>query len=220
MKTLDLPDVPRPRPDPALLAQALEALARPGRGAVSLPWLDAERLTGLQRSAARLRFRSARPEVGTSERRVRQDFEIAREVPPGGRLAGLARELEGDLAAALGALAEPPIAPPCFNDLVVQRYAVGSAGISAHRDNLRYRDLVVLLTLSGQARLLVCDDRSGSGAEPVDIAPGRLLLMRAPGFAGLEERPFHFLERVAARRYGIGLRHDRTLQAGAAAAGR
>jgi hypothetical protein len=34
--------------------------------------------------------------------------------------------------------------------------------------------------------------------------------MRAPGFAGSDERPFHQLQGVTARRYGLGLRHDRT----------
>lgn len=220
MKTLDLPSRGAPRPDPELLASALEALARPGRGAVSLPWLDNEALADLQRSAARLRFRPARPQVGEPERAVFQDFEICLEVPPRGRLQRFARDLERDLARALAGLAAPPIAPPRLDDVTVQRYRPGARGISAHRDHLRYRDLVVLLTLSGRARLYLCDDRSGSGAQPVDIAPGRLLLMRAPGFAGADERPFHFLEAVQTRRYGLGLRHDRTKQAEAGTAGR
>ena len=108
------------------------------------------------------------------------------------------------------------MAAPRLNDIAVQRYAAGSAGISPHRDHLRYRRLVVLLSLSGRARLFVCDDREGRGAEEVSIAPGRLLLMRAPGFAGSDARPFHFLSDVTAARYGLGLRHDRTKEPGAA----
>lgn len=214
MKTLDLPDTARPRPDAERLAAALDELARPGRGAVSLPWLEASALGPLRRAAARLRFRPARPEVGEAERRVRQDFEIALEAPPRGLLWRFAHALEAELAAALALLPAPPLAgalaPLSLNDIAVQRYAAGSKGISPHRDHLRYRGLVVLLSLSGSARLFLCDDRSGAGAEPVSIAPGRLLLMRAPGFAGSEERPFHFLADVTAPRYGLGLRHDRS----------
>lgn len=210
MKTLDLPETARPRPDAGRLAAAVEELARPGRGAVSLPWLDAAALEPLRRAAARLGYRPARPQVGEAERRVHQDFEIALEAPARGLLWRFAHALEAELAAALAALPEPPLAPLAFNDIAVQRYAAGSRGISPHRDHLRYRGLVVLLSLSGSARLFVCDDRGGAGAEPVSIAPGRLLLMRAPGFAGAEERPFHFLAEVSARRYGLGLRHDRT----------
>lgn len=216
MKTLDLPDRPTPQPDPGLLAEALAALARPGRAAVSLPWVGEERLAALRRAAARLRFRPARPQVGEAERTVFQDFEIAMEVPPRGLLQGFARALEADLAAALVQLPDPPLAAPRLNDMVVQRYAAGSRGISPHRDHLRYRELVVLLTLSGHARLFVCDDRSGGGAAEVGMAPGRLLLMRAPGFAGSQERPFHFLAEVSRQRYGLGLRHDRTKVAAAA----
>ncbi|SMF60657.1 hypothetical protein SAMN06265365_12150 [Tistlia consotensis] len=210
MKTLDLPERPEPRPDCGLLACALDELARPGRGAVSLPWLAPGRLERLRRAAARLPFRRARARVGEAERTVFQDFEITLDVPQDGLLRRFADELEADLAAALGRLERPPLAPPTLNDIAVQRYPAGSRGISPHRDHLRYRSLVVLLTLSGRARLFVCDDRAGSGAEEVSIAPGRLLLMRAPGFAGSDERPFHFLDGVSAPRYGIGLRHDRT----------
>lgn len=210
MKTLDLPARPGASPDAGFLAVALEALAQPGRGAVSLPWLDGGRLAALRRSASRLGFRPARPEVGEPGRSVFQDFEIALDVPSRGLLRGFVAELERDLAQALASLGAPPIAPPRLNDVVVQRYHAGSRGISPHRDHLRYRDLVVLLTLSGRARLFLCDDRTGAGAEEVDIAPGRLLLMRAPGFAGSDERPFHQLQAVTARRYGLGLRHDRT----------
>lgn len=210
MKTLDLSGSSEARPDRALLAVALSELARPGLGAVSLPWFDAARLASLRRSAARLPFRTARQQVGDKERVVFQDFEITLAVPKLSRLRALAEELTADLAAALSELHAPPITPPPLNEIAVQRYAVGSRGISAHRDHLRYRDLIVLLTLSGSARLFLCDDRSGGGAEEVSIAPGRLVLMRAPGYAGSDERPFHRLGDVSARRYGIGLRHDST----------
>lgn len=210
MKALDLPGRPAPNPDRSLLAAALDALAAPDCGAVSLPWLDAARLDGLLRAATGLSYQDARPQIGEGERAVFQDFEIAREVPREGRLGRLAGELELDLAAALSIMSDPPIAPPRLNDLVVQRYTKGSGGISPHRDHLRYRGLVVLLSLSGSARLFLCDDRSGTGAAEVSIAPGRLLLMRAPGFAGSEMRPFHYLGEVSARRYGLGLRQDRT----------
>ena len=46
------------------------------------------------------------------------------------------------------------------------------------------------------------------------IAPGSLLLMRAPGFAGREDRPFHFLNEVAEERVCLGLRYDTRREAG------
>jgi hypothetical protein len=42
----------------------------------------------------------------------------------------------------------------------------------------------------------------------VPIRPGSLLLMRAPGFAGRGDRPYHMLSDVTETRIGLGLRHD------------
>jgi hypothetical protein len=111
MKTLDLPARTGAAPDAALLSVALEALAQPGRGAVSLPWLDAGRLAPLRRSASRLGFRPARPEVGEPGRSVFQDFDIALDVPARGLLARFVQELECDLALALAAISATAPAP-------------------------------------------------------------------------------------------------------------
>jgi alkylated DNA repair dioxygenase AlkB len=104
---------------------------------------------------------------------------------------------------------DPPLAAaPSLNDLVVQRYAAGSRGITPHRDHVRYRNLVAIVTLAGQARFFVCRERSGTDAREVAIPPGSLLLMRAPGFAGRSDRPFHFLSDVTSTRVCVGIRHD------------
>ena len=73
---------------------------------------------------------------------------------------------------------------------------------------MRYTGLVALIQLSGNGRFFVSDTRSGSGAREVAWRPGDLLLMRAPGFAGRKDRPFHYLSDIASERYSIGLRHD------------
>ena len=51
-------------------------------------------------------------------------------------------------------------------------------------------------------------ERSGRGAREVPCPPGDLLLMRAPGFAGRRDRPFHYLSDVTQARLTLGLRHD------------
>lgn len=62
--------------------------------------------------------------------------------------------------------------------------------------------------LGGAGRFLICGDRSGSGAREIPFAPGDLLLMRAPGFQGRGDRPFHAVRDITAGRYILGLRHD------------
>ena len=105
---------------------------------------------------------------------------------------------------------EPNPLPHGFriNDLILQRYAPGSRGITPHRDHLRYRGLVALLVVSGDGRFCLCADRRGVGAREVAALPGDLLLMRAPGLAGSSDRPFHFLDRITAERLSFGLRWD------------
>ena len=40
--------------------------------------------------------------------------------------------------------------------------------------------------------------------------------MRAPGFHGRKDRPFHFLDGITIERYSLGMRYDRTREPEAA----
>lgn len=192
---------------PDVLADALARLAR--EDAVSLPLLDPPPCRDLLAAAAELSYRPATPLIGEADREVRQDFELATEIPSGSPFHALAAALESLIAQALERLEPPPLAaPPRLNDLIVQRYPEGSSGITPHRDHIRYRDLVAVVTLAGRARFFVCPDRSGRDAREVAVPPGSLLLMRAPDFAGRRDRPFHMLSEVSERRVSLGLRHD------------
>jgi hypothetical protein len=189
------------------LATGLERLRR--EEAVSLPFLGDGVRQALVEHAGHLPYRRARPMIGEGERAVRQDFELCMSIATGSPFHALAADLERRVARALDRLALPPLAaPPRFNDLVVQRYDPGSRGISPHRDHLRYRELVAIVNLAGRARFFLCADRSGRDAHEVPIPPGSLLLMRAPGFDGHSDRPFHMLSEVTETRIALGLRHD------------
>ncbi len=201
--------------DPAELAGALARLD--AEHAVSLPLLGARVRRRLIGATTRLRYRPATPVIGAGANAVRQDFELCMAIPEGSLLRAFAAALEALLNAALDRLAPQPLARPLdhpldhplrLNDLIVQRYPKGSFGITAHRDHVRYQDLVALMVLSGAARFGLCDDRAGRGARELPCPPGHLLLMRAPGFGGRRDRPFHFLDRVTRSRLSLGLRHD------------
>ena len=177
--------------------------------ATSLPLLPADAMPELLAAAAALPFRTGRHEIGSGAVQVRQDFDICMAPPKPGALWDLAARLEAYLALALGALPPPPLIGPLrLNDLVVQRYPPGSIGITAHRDHVRYTGLVALILLSGDGRFFVSETRSGNGAREILWRPGELLLMRAPGFAGRDDRPFHYLSDITSERYSLGLRHD------------
>ena len=81
------------------------------------------------------------------------------------------------------------------DEVAVQRYAPGSAGISPHRDGRRHRYLVAILTLEGTARLRRCSDRQGTTVRSWDADAGSLVLLRGPGLGGIEDdRPLHAVD--------------------------
>jgi hypothetical protein len=174
-----------------------------------LPLVPEAGLAPLLAAARTLSYRTARNEIGDGARAVRQDFDICMAPPRPSPLWALAAELEEFLGHALAGQRPALLAGRfTFNDVVVQRYPAGSFGITAHRDHLRYTGLVALILLSGEGRFFTCAERSGLEAREIPWRPGELLLMRAPGFAGRRDRPFHFLRDVSSERYSIGLRHD------------
>ncbi len=198
---------------PAEVARSLARLAEEDAAALDL--LSPQCCADLLAASAELSYREARPVIGEGEREVHQDFEICMPVPDGSPFHDCRDALERLLGRALKVMPAPPLTvPPRLNDLVVQRYPAGSRGITAHRDHLCYRDLVAIVTLAGQARFFVSTDRSGDNAREVSIPPGSVLLMRAPGFAGRDDRPFHFLNDVGEERVCLGLRHDVRTEAG------
>ena len=189
------------------MAAALLRMTR--EDAVSLPLLGTPECEALVAAAGRLTYRRAKPVIGEGAQAVHQDFDLCYSLQPGSTFHGVAARLERLLAQAL-ALTEPPVfaAPPPMNDLIVQRYAAGSGGITPHRDHLRYEDVVVIIPLSGSARFFLCAARDGSEPREIPAPVGAAILMRAPGFAGSRARPFHYVTEITAERLSFGLRHD------------
>ena len=192
------------------LTRALARLA--DEDALALPYLDEGTRAELVDCCGHLAFRTARPIVGPSERVVYQDFEVTTDIPEDGALRALATRLETELQLSLDGLTPPLLDYPfVINDFIVQRYSPGQQGITPHRDHVRYRGLVAIVVLSGAGRFWVCTDREGTAACEIPAPPGSLLLMRAPDFAGREDRPFHALSDITDVRYSFGMRYDVSL---------
>ena len=196
------------------MAAALERVAR--EDAAVLPLLAPADCRPFIEAGADLAFRSARPVMGEGERAVYQDFDICLSTPQPHPLWQLTQAVERLVATALDAMASPPLEALPLNDLVLQRYPPGARGITPHRDHVRYVSLVVIVQLSGNGRFGLCADRSGAGARVLAAGPGDGILMRAPGFGGAKDRPFHFLDGITVERYSLGMRHDRTQEPEAA----
>lgn len=154
-------------------------------------------------------WRPARPIVGAGEKAVHQDFELTVDLPADGGFAALARTLDRQLGAALTNIDPPPLAEPFhINDLILQRYPAGCAGITPHRDHIRYVGLVAIVVLAGAGRFRIAADRAGANARDIPAPPGHMTLMRAPGLFNRRDRPFHMLDAVTAERYSFGLRQE------------
>lgn len=93
-----------------------------------------------------------------------------------------------------------------FNLMVLQKYEKGSIGITPHRDGLRYINLVCIFTIGGRGKFFICSDRFGKDAREIDASPGKVVFLRAPGFFGSKDRPFHFVTDIQETRYTFGLR--------------
>lgn len=192
--------------DAAAMADALRRVG--DEGATSLALLPAGALGPLLEEARGLRYRPAKPVVGQGDAAVHQDFDLTTEVPPDGALMALARVVDRLIGEALASMRAPPLDAFEINDYIVQRYPAGCAGMSPHRDHIRYTGLVVIVMLAGAGRFLVCDDRAGANEREIPVKPGELLLMRAPGFQGRGDRPFHAVRDITEDRCIFGLRHD------------
>lgn len=78
------------------------------------------------------------------------------------------------------------------NEVYVQRYRVGDLGITPHRDWKRYQYLVAIVTAAGEAEFVLCKNRAGDVLRSWTTGPGSLILLRAPGFAGVnDDRVLH-----------------------------
>ncbi|HEX2175642.1 MAG TPA: hypothetical protein VHG70_07005 [Nocardioidaceae bacterium] len=103
-----------------------------------------------------------------------------------------ARELREELVSRLREQGGPLVDAWRPNNAAVQRYAPGSLGVTPHLDGRRFRYLVAVFTLGGVAPFALCSDRSGTVLRQWVTRPGSLVLMRAPGLAGLVDgRPLH-----------------------------
>ena len=172
------------------------------QGAMSVPLLREDfRLTLLEE--ARSSTYATEPDViGSGEEEVHQQVSSRCVIGEGSAYALLRQAFHTVCEEAFSSLAPYPFTTPLrLMELRLQKYAPGSSGITAHRDGSCFCNLVCVFLIGGSGRFVVCADRSGRDARDLDATPGRLLLLRAPGFLGSEERPFHYLTEIGEERY-------------------
>ena len=175
----------------------------------SFPFFSEAEISAMIAQTDALSFRKARETVGNN---VFQDFDICFPAPLAGSFAKAAHLLQvccKTLSATHPDLFESVL---IINDFAVQNYPAGSNGIGIHKDGLRYRNLVFIITLAGQSDLFICSDRDGGNRQIVADYPGRLVILPAPGLSFLvcpDNRPLHAVDGVTGGRLSIGFRQER-----------
>jgi alkylated DNA repair dioxygenase AlkB len=80
------------------------------------------------------------------------------------------------------------------NEVAIQRYQPGSLGITPHRDQRRFAQLVAVVTITGSAPFTLCRNRSGDPIQMWQANEGSLVLLRGPGLVGDPDgRPMHMV---------------------------
>jgi len=187
------------------IAEILEDLR--SIGAASAPILNEDFRRSLLKEAESYDYRPEDEIVGSGDRVVRQQVESFENFRGESKYILLKRLFQRLMEEVLRELDEYPFDTPLnFNSMVLQKYRRGSLGITPHRDGLKFINLVCLFIIGGGGEFFVCSDRSGRGTREIYTCLGRVVFLRAPGFMGSGERPFHFVTEIRETRYAFGLR--------------
>lgn len=176
------------------------------RQIVSTPYFTNIEISSLIKYCSQITFREVNSITKTG---VTQDFSVCFPAPKTGAMRKCINHF--NVMFALSGIQHYFSAPMSFNDIAAQHYKKGSNGIGIHRDGLRYRDLVLIICLSGRSELFTADNREGMGAQLIDDTPGRLVMMSGPGFKNLSDpksRPMHGVRNITEGRLSLGLRCD------------
>ena len=183
---------------------ALDRLSKPESHFVSFSFFSPDEIASMIADTADLSFRAATPVVGNN---VHQDMEVCFPAPRIASFEACASLLE-DLVCDWPDFDTSIAKPFALNDFAVQRYGPQSKGIGIHKDGLRYRNLVFIICLDGVSRLFHCQDRQGHKKIAINDAPGRIVILKAPGFVGFDpdRRVLHGVDRISKGRLSIGFR--------------
>ena len=188
------------------LHQALDSLSCDEMTHIALPFFNGDEIASMIADTKALSFREATKIVGNN---VHQDMRVCFPAPRIASFDACATLLEEGVN---GWQNRVPFIKETLhlNDFAVQDYPAGSQGIGIHKDGLRYKYLVFIITLKGQSRLFYTTTRDGDERIAIDDAPGQLVMIKAPEFGDFDpaRRLLHGVDQITTGRLSIGFRHE------------
>ncbi len=176
-------------------------------GAIAVPLLQEPARLALLREASSYTYSLENGVVGTGDRIVRQQYSSFEAFPESSLYVRLKQEFQALMSEQLANVDTYPFAAPLsFNSMVLHKYEPGELGITPHRDGLSAINLVCIFNIAGRGQFCLCEDRQGKNPQEIETIPGNVIFLRAPGFLGSQERPFHYVTNIQATRYSFGLR--------------
>ena len=100
----------------------------------------------------------------------------------------------------------------CFNDFSLRKYPPGERegfSISPHRAEEKYINVIVIWVLKGYSSFYVCADREGNKSKLIDTCVGQLIVMRGANYAGIKDRPYHYVRQTKSERITFTLRQTK-----------
>lgn len=179
-------------------------------GATSVPFLNDNHRRLLLKEATGYTYIREQEIVGSGDRTVRQQVGSFEDFADSSEFIRVKSSFENLVSEGLATLPRYPFATPFrLDSMILNKYEAGSLGITPHRDLARYINLIGIIVIGGSGRFQVCPDRSGKDATEIRAPPGHAILMRASGFPGAIDRPFHCVSNIGESRYTLVLRQRR-----------
>ena len=194
------------------LAQGLIEMSENKKSHVSLNFISNDFLLKLVGQVLTFEYRKAKPIVGNS---VSQDFEVCFPAPKIGCIEILSNAIENLFVKSIKLIKDPPIPQVQFNDIAIQKYLPYSSGISPHKDHKKYVSVIIIITLSGNSKFYLCQNRDGSNSQVIDDTPGNIVILPTTGFKMINHdfvRPIHFVSDITDGRLSMGLRQNSELK--------
>lgn len=179
-------------------------------GAVSLRLVSAKFAQSLANSVSAYCFSQTPEREGP--RRVFQHFAACEEddIPPECLVRVFSRSVSDSLNKSVSMNRTNFFRPPLeLNDHLLLNFPPGDLGLGAHRDHSKYVNLIVSLTLIGQAEFNLHETPDGAATTTFVCEPGIAVFMRAPGFLHEEVRPYHSVTAIGEERTSLVLKQRR-----------